>query len=143
MRNLILSPKRINREMDTWFDDFFRLPNMRAESDGDFMPRVNIRDGEDKTVLTFEVPGMKKDDFKITIHDGTLSVSGERHFEKEDKKENFVRSEIYSGKFCRSFTLPDTVDTDRISADYKDGLLEIELAKLEEVKPKQIEVKVG
>jgi len=79
----------------------------------------------------------------VTMHDGLLTVSGRREFKQESKDDSCVRREIHSGEFSRSFTLPDTVDADKIQADYRNGLLEIKLAKLEEVKPKEIEVKVS
>jgi len=104
---------------------------------------VMIRETNDNVQLTFELPGMKKDDIKVAVRDGVLTVSGSREFKSESKDDDYVRCEICSGSFSRSFTLPESVNSEKISADYKNGLLEIKLDKLEEVKPKEIEVKVS
>ena len=139
----LVPTNRIAREIDNLFNDFFNFPSYRAADVADFMPRVNIRENDENVFLTFELPGMEKKDIKVVVKDNILTVSGERHFKTEDKENGNVRTEISSGTFSRSFTLPDTVDGNKISADYKNGLLEIKLAKKEEVKPKEIEVKVG
>jgi HSP20 family protein len=93
------------------------------------MPRVNVRENDDMVSLIFEVPGMDKGDIKIVVEDNILTVSGEREFTDEKSEDNFVRAEI--------------VDAEKVSADYKNGLLEVNLPKKEEKKPKQIEVKVS
>ena len=143
MTNLVVSPNRMAREIDSFFNDFFGRPGLYVERDSDFVPRVNIIDGEEQVKMQFEVPGMDKKDFKISVKNRVLSVSGERRYQNEEKGENFVRTEIRGGSFCRSFTLPETIDSDKIKADYKDGILELSLAKREEAKPKEIEVKVS
>ena len=112
-------------------------------TDADFMPRVNIEETKDNVSLTFELPGMEKDNIKIMVKDDVLTVAGERKSFDEQKDDAFVRREIYSGKFSRSFTLPDTIDPDAVSADYKNGLLLVKLGKKEEGKPREIEVKVS
>jgi HSP20 family protein len=140
---LVPTTNRIAREIDNLFDNFFNFPSLRTVDSCDFMPRVNIRDTKDNVIMTFELPGMEKKDIKVTVKDDVLTVSGERRFQREEKENGWVRNEIASGSFSRSFTLPDTVNTDKISADYKNGLLEIKLPKLEERKPKEIEVNVG
>jgi HSP20 family protein len=94
-------------------------------------------------VLTFELPGMDKKDIKVQVKDSVLTVSGKRELKSETKEGNTVRSEIWSGSFSRSFTLPDSINPEKIAADYKNGLLEIRMDKLEEVKPKEIEVRVS
>ena len=86
---------------------------------------------------------MEKDNFKINVKDNVLTVSGERKDESEEKADNYIRSEIRSGSFSRSFTLPKTVDVDKINADYKNGILELTLGKREEAKPREIDVKVS
>ncbi len=139
----LVPTNRIAREIDNLFNDFFNFPSYRTADSCDFMPRVNIRENDDNVFLTFELPGMEKKDIKVVVKDNVLTVSGERNFKTEEKGDGYVRTEISSGTFSRSFTLPDTVDGEKISADYKNGLLEIKLAKKEEVKPKEIEVKVG
>lgn len=131
------------RDMDRMFNDFCGSPVACNDSEAEFVPRVNINDTQDHLILSFEIPGMEKKDIKVVVKDGNLIVSGQREFATEEKDETFVRSEIRTGKFSRSFSLPDTVDAANISADYKNGILLVKLAKLEEVKPKEIEVKVS
>jgi HSP20 family protein len=138
----VVTTNRLNRDFTDLMNDFFRFPGNNAEKH-DFTPRVNIRETKDDVRLTFELPGMDKKDVKIMIAENTLTVSGERIFESEKKEDDFVRNEIFTGSFSRSFTLPETIDAEKISAEYKNGLLEITLAKKEEVKPKEIEVKVS
>ena len=145
MTKLMIRPTRnsLTHEFNRFFDSFFNSPYRVEDEEVDFRPRVNIEESDNDVNLTFEVPGMEKDDIKITVADNVLTVSGKREMKAETKEGNYVRAEIRSGSFSRSFTLPDTVDTNRISADYKQGLLMVKMAKLEEVKPKQIEVKVS
>ncbi len=145
MTYLTVRPKRhwISNDLDRMFEDFFRWPVARRENDEQFTPRVNIQESDESIKLAFELPGMDRKDIKVTLVDGVLTVSGKREFEKKAKDEDYYRHEISAGEFSRSFTLPDTVNGEKISADYKNGLLEVKLAKLEEVKPKEIEVKVS
>jgi HSP20 family protein len=89
------------------------------------------------------MPGLNKEDIKVWVENDVLSVTGERKAEKEEKEDAFVRREINSCSFRRSFTVPKTVDAKSIKADYKNGMLEIHLVKTEEAKPKEIEVKVS
>jgi HSP20 family protein len=110
---------------------------------GSFIPPVDIYEDENSISLRLEIPGMKQDDIDIRLENNTLTVRGERKFEKEEKEENFHRIERRYGSFARSFTLPNTVDTDSVNADYKDGVLSISLGKRAETKPKQIKVGVG
>jgi HSP20 family protein len=110
---------------------------------GSFVPPVDIYEDENSLSLRLEIPGMKQDELDIRLENHTLTVRGERKFEKEEKEENFHRIERRYGSFSRSFTLPNTVDTDKVNADYKDGILSIELAKRAETKPKQIKIGVG
>ena len=131
------------KDIDRVFSDFFSVPAFANDPDAEFMPRVNIRDTKDNVILSFELPGMEKKDIKVIVKDGNLIVSGQREFRDEAKDDTFIRSEIRTGKFCRSFSLPETVNAESVGADYKNGILEIRLTKLEEVKPKEIEVKVS
>lgn len=133
----------LTRDIDRMFTDFFSVPARFNEQESEFMPRVNIRDTKDSVVLSFELPGMEKKEIKVVVKDGNLIISGQREFTSEEKGDTFIRSEIRTGKFCRSFSLPETINAENVSADYKNGILEIQLAKLEEVKPKEIEVKVS
>jgi HSP20 family protein len=130
-------------ELDRLFEDIWGVPVMRTPGDTDFSPRVNIEETKDHLVVTFELPGMEKKDIKVQVKDSMLTVSGKRELKSEEKDTNTVRSEIWAGSFSRSFTLPETIDPEKIAADYKNGLLEIRMDKLEEVKPKEIEIKVS
>ncbi|MDR3723553.1 MAG: Hsp20/alpha crystallin family protein [Terracidiphilus sp.] len=108
-----------------------------------FVPAVDIYEDKDKVLLKLEVPGIDQKDLHVTVEDNTLTVKGERKLEAEEKQENFHRIERTYGSFYRAFTLPPTVDTANIGADYKAGVLKLELKKKPEAQPKQIEVKVA
>jgi len=108
-----------------------------------FAPPVDIYEDEHNITLKMEVPGIDEKDIDVRIESNTLTVRGERKLEKEEKEENFRRVERQYGGFTRSFTLPSSVETENIQANYDKGVLEIRLAKKAEAKPKQINVKVG
>ena len=114
-----------------------------AESFGDWAPALDAFEDKDKYVVSVELPGMKKEDINVTVHDGILTVSGERRHEKDVKEGTVHRTERYYGKFSRSVSLPAVVKSDKVAAAYKDGILSIEIPKAEEAKPKQIEVKIS
>ena len=143
MRNLMAKYGRNNlaNEIENFYRDFFG-GTMRSNSDCCFSPSVDIQESKDDVVLTFELPGMDKKDIKVWIEDHVLTVSGERKIRDEKKTDNYIRTEINEGSFSRSFTLPKTVDTGKITADYDNGLLMVKLVKAEEAKPKEIEIKV-
>ena len=110
---------------------------------GNFTPPVDIYEDEQSVTLKVEVPGLDPKDVDVRVENNTLTIRGERKFEKDEKEENFHRVERRYGAFVRSFTLPNTVDTDNVKADYENGVLKIQLAKRAEAKPKQIKVNVG
>ncbi len=110
---------------------------------GAFVPPVDVYEDEHSIQLKLEVPGIAEKDLDIRVENNTLTVSGERKFEKEEKEENFHRVERRYGSFTRSFSLPATVNTEDIKADYEQGVLKIRLAKRQEAKPKQIKVNIG
>ncbi len=114
-----------------------------ALTTGAFVPPVDIYEDEHSIQLKLEAPGIDEKDLDIKVENNVLTVSGERKFEKEEKEENFHRLERRYGSFSRSFTLPNTVNTEDIQADYDHGVLKIRLAKRAEAKPKQIKVNVG
>lgn len=143
MRSLVVRPNRIAHEFNSIFNDMFGYPKVWSVNGADFVPKVDIVENDDNVAMRFEVPGMDKKNIKVGVKDGVLTVSGERKVEKEEKTESYIRSEIHSGSFSRSFTLPDSIDIEKIEADYKDGILELSLAKREEAKPKEIDVKVS
>ena len=108
-----------------------------------FAPAVDVYEDEHKVTLKIEVPGIDEKDIDIRVENNTLTVHGERKIEKEEKEENYRRVERQYGSFTRNFTLPTTVDTENVSADYDKGVLKISLPKKAEAKPKQIKVNVG
>src|SRR3989440_12184673 len=108
-----------------------------------FAPPVDIYEDEHNITLKIEVPGIDEKDIDVRIENNTLIVHGERKLEKEEKEENFRRVERQYGSFTRSFTLPNTVETENVSATYDKGVLKVKLAKKAEAKPKQIKVNIG
>src|SRR6478609_6898616 len=108
-----------------------------------FAPPVDIYEDEHTITLKLEVPGIDEKDIDVRVENNTLTVHGERKIEKEEKEENFRRVERQYGEFTRSFTLPQTVDTENVSATYDKGVLKITLPKKAEAKPKQIKVNIG
>jgi len=108
-----------------------------------FAPPVDVYEDEHNVTLKIEVPGIDEKDIDVQIENNTLTVHGERKFEKEEKEENYRRVERQYGSFTRTFTLPNTVDQDSVQADYEKGVLKVKLAKKAEAKPKQIKVNVG
>jgi HSP20 family protein len=108
-----------------------------------FVPAVDVYEDAKKVVLKLEVPGMEEKDLDIRVENLTLTVKGERRFEKDEKEENFHRIERRYGTFYRAFTLPSTVDTENVQASYNAGVLKLELNKKPEAQPKQIKVNFG
>jgi HSP20 family protein len=108
-----------------------------------FAPPVDVYEDEHNVTLKIEVPGIDEKDIDVRIENNTLTVHGERKFEKEEKEENYRRVERQYGSFTRTFSLPNTVNHDNVQADYDKGVLKIKLAKKAEAKPKQIKVNVS
>ncbi len=108
-----------------------------------FAPAVDVYEDEHNVALKIEVPGIDEKDIDVRIENNTLTVHGERKIEKEEKEENYRRVERQYGSFTRTFTLPTTVDSEKVSATYDKGVLKITLPKKAEAKPKQIKVTVG
>ena len=113
-----------------------------ALTTSNFAPPVDVYEDEHNITLKIEVPGIDEKDINVSIENNTLTVHGERRFEKDEKEENFHRVERMYGSFTRSFTLPNTVDPEQVSAHYEKGVLKIQLAKKAEAKPKLIKVNV-
>jgi HSP20 family protein len=134
----------MQREINRMFDNFFRGGLMGGDTfaSAGWTPAVDIAERENEYAVRVELPGVSKDDVKITMQNNVLTVRGEKKQEKETKDANYHRLERSYGSFERSFTLPATVKADRIDASYADGILTISLPKADEAKPKQIEVKV-
>ena len=109
----------------------------------DWSPTVDISETEAEYAIKAELPEVKKEDVKVTVEDGVLTLQGERKQEKEEKGKKYHRVERSYGRFVRSFTLPDSVDESKVKAEYADGVLHLHLPKSEKAKPKQIDVKIG
>jgi HSP20 family protein len=133
----------IQRNINRMFDGFFRGDVFDEETTTSaWTPVVDIAERDDAYVVKVELPGVSKDDVRITTQDNILTIRGEKKQEKESKGANYHRIERAYGSFQRSFTLPGTVKEDEIDPVFKDGTLAITLPKAEEAKPKTIEVKV-
>ncbi len=144
-RDLATFPSDIfnmQREMNKMFDSFSRGVDEPTLLNGNWMPAVDVAEEDNEYVVKIELPGVNKDDVKITLESNILTIRGEKKAEKETKEKNYHRMERSYGSFQRSFTLPTTVKNDKIDAEYRDGILSITLPKAEEAKPKHIEVKV-
>ena len=136
----------LQNRLNSIFHDFDR-PQATGEGEslsaGSFVPAVDIYEDAGKLALTFEVPGIKPEDVDVRVENNTLTVRGERSIATEQKEENFRRIERRFGSFVRSFTLPQTVDTEQVNAHAEHGVLVIELPKKAAAQPKQIKVAVG
>ncbi len=111
------------------FDDFFTDSACKARETKAWYPAVDIKSNEETVELSVELPGMNKEDISVNIEDKVLTISGERTFDDEEKKENYYRRERRYGSFKRAFTLSDDIVTDEVSADYVDGVLKVTLKK--------------
>ena len=128
------------------FPEFGRFPK-RLLGNGDkampdWAPQVDISEDDKEYLLKADLPEMKKEDVKVTVENGVLSISGERKTEKEEKKKKFHRIERSYGTFLRTFTLPEDAESAKIAAEFKDGVLKMHLPKSPASKPKPVEVKV-
>jgi HSP20 family protein len=137
-------------EMQNRFLTLFgrRWPMLRPQPDEEFaltewLPPVDIEENDREYVIKAELPGMKREEVKLKVEGGTLTISGERKAEKEDKDKKYHRLERSYGAFQRSFTLPEGTLSEKISAEFKDGVLLVHLPKDEKAKPKAIEVTVN
>jgi HSP20 family protein len=108
----------------------------------DWSPLVDVTEDEKEFLIKAELPEVKKEDVKVRVEDGMLRISGERHFEKEEKGKKYHRVERAYGSFERSFSLPETCKPDGMTAEYKDGMLTLHVPKTKEIAPKAIEVKI-
>jgi HSP20 family protein len=138
-RELNTLQERVNR----LFHDSFSEGRDESLTTSTFAPAVDVYEDEHSITLKIDVPGIDEKDIDVRVENRTLTVTGERKFEKEEKEENYRRVERQYGSFSRTFTLPTTVDTESVSADYEKGVLKIKLTKKAEAKPKQIKVNVG
>jgi len=109
----------------------------------EWTPLADITEDDKEYLIKTELPEMRREDVKVTVENGVLTISGERKFEKEEKKKKYHRVERAYGTFMRTFTLPDDVDANKVKAEFKNGLLAVHVPKSEKAKPKQIEVNVA
>jgi len=109
----------------------------------DWEPLADITEDDKEYVIKAELPDVKKEDVKVTVENGVLTIAGERRFEKEEKKKKYHRVERAYGSFVRSFALPDLAESDRVKAEFKDGMLTVHVPKSEKARTKQVEVKVS
>ena len=137
-----------SREIDDLFERYTkavgqpRAGSQEVIATGDWAPRVDIAETDKAFEIKVEIPEVNKEDVKVTVDNGVLTIRGERKQEKEEKGKKFHRVERYYGIFTRSFTLPDNVDETKVKASFKDGMLNLQIPKTAEAKPKAIEVKV-
>ena len=138
--------------LDRWaglrndFDSLFELPllsglSRQSELFSGWTPALDLYQDNDNVVAVVELPGMRKEDIEISLHDGVLSITGER--KEETTSEGATHTERSFGKFSRSVTLPTRVDVNQVKAAYKDGILTVTLPKAEEAKPKQIQINLN
>lgn len=133
----------LRNEIDRLFESPWGEPGRTASAFGGWTPAVDLYEDDEKVVVKVELAGMKKEDIEVTLHEGTLSIAGERKTEKKFEEVGVYRSERSFGRFQRAITLPIPVDGVRVKADYTDGILSVTLPKTEAAKPKQINVTVS
>ncbi len=131
--------RRAQGELDTWFNSFFGDAEGLAR---DAWPKANIYEDSEGVTFRFEVPGVDTNQVKVQVNDNTLTVSGEKKLEQEEKKENYHRIETTYGAFERSFSLPQSLDTEKLNATYKNGMLQVFVPRAERAKPRSVQVKI-
>jgi len=140
----------LERQMNRLFDDFFgdfALSPWKGWSrfEAEFVPRIDVADTDKEVTITAELPGMNEKDIEVSLHDGLLTLQGEKKQSTEEKKDGYTHSECSYGSFSRSIALPAEVDESKIDASYKNGVLKIHLPKkeAEQTKAKKVEIKAG
>ena len=133
---------RLHHEMHKLFDGLAGEEREEGFGRGAWAPLVNINERNGDFVVTADLPGLKKEDISINLENRMLTISGERNFEIDEKKDNYHRIEKQYGRFTRSFHLPNTVDEEGVNAEFKNGELTVTLKKREEKKPKEIPIKI-
>ena len=139
-RDLLTTQKEFDRLFRDAFSPFFREGELSTRT---WAPPVDIYEDANNLMLKADLPGVDPKDVEIKVENGTLYLSGERKFEKEVREENYHRVERSYGAFSRSFSLPNSIDADKVVAEYKDGQLILTMPKREEAKPKTIKVNVS
>lgn len=133
----------LQRNINQLFDDSVGKESREGLALNTWTPAVDIYEDENAFMIKADLPEVSREDVKVNLNDNVLSISGERRFENEERREGYHRVERSYGQFYRSFTLPPNVDQESINAEFKDGVLRLSIPKKEEAKPKQIEVKVS
>jgi HSP20 family protein len=135
--------ERMRREMDRLWDSFFEgKPAKRGEEAGEWLPTLDVSETKNELVIRAEIPGIDPKDIDISLVNDILTVKGEKKQEKEEKDENYHLIERSYGSFSRTIRLPKEVQSDKINASYKNGILKVALPKSEEAKKKEIKIKV-
>ena len=137
-RDLRTLQEEVNR---LFTGNFARAFDDEGIARGSWSPNVDIYENKDQIVLEAELPGMKREDFDVSVENNIITLRGERHFEKKEDSDNYHRVERAYGSFTRSFTLPNTVSSEGASADYSNGVLRVTIPKREETKARRIEIK--
>ena len=137
--------EELENRIGSWFD---RPPSRgnggkEAMTVAEWAPLVDITEDDKEYLIKADLPEVKKEDLKVTMHDDVLTVSGDRKYEKEEKGKKYHRVERAYGSFVRSFTLPENAEESKVRAEFKDGVLNVHLPKSEQAKAKTHEVKVG
>ena len=141
-----LQPKPINvfDDMDSMIHSLFNTDwNFPARNTQDWSPAVDIKETDKSFVLSADIPGLTKNDIKVSVANGKLTVSGERAFQPDQESDNYHYRERRFGTFDRSFNLPENVDEEKISASFKNGILNVTIPKHENILPKEREIKVS
>jgi len=135
--------ERMRSEMDRLWDSFFEgRPRVRGEEAGEWHPSLDVAETKNEILVKAEIPGIDPKDIDISLANNVLTIKGEKKQEKEEKEENFHVIERSYGSFVRSIRLPKEVQSEKISASYKNGILKVTLPKSEEAKKKEIKIKV-
>lgn len=146
-RNLLATDpfRLLQQRMSRFFEEPFAplsFVNEEPFTLAAWTPSCDIYETEGEIIVKAELPGLKKEDIKVSVENNVLTIRGERKFEEEAKRENYYRIERSYGEFLRSFTLPTGIDAKKINAEFKDGMLKIALPRMEEAKPKAVDIKV-
>jgi len=134
--------ERMRREMDRLWDSFFERRPARTEEEGEFLPALDLAETDNELVVKCEVPGLEPKDIDISLSDGMLTIKGEKKQEREEKQADYHLVERSYGTFTRSIQLPKEVQSEKISASYKNGILRITLPKSGGAQKKEIKIKV-
>jgi HSP20 family protein len=137
--SLLVRPEPFSTDFNRLFNSLWETPAVSQR----WVPEMDLVETDENYMLKADLPGMKQDDVSIEFSDGTLTIAGERKAEYERKEKGFFRLERSFGKFSRSLTLPDGIDSDKITAEFHDGVLEVSIPKPEQRKPRKISIGVG